>query len=41
MLRPYVAAFTEAAYQNPKSVCPVHQMLLPRTIRDFETFVKK
>ncbi|MDD4321364.1 MAG: carboxyl transferase domain-containing protein [Acidaminococcaceae bacterium] len=41
MLRPYVTAFTEASYQNPKSVCPVHQMLLPRTIRDFETFVKK
>ena len=41
MLRPYIVAFTEAAYQNPKSVCPFHQMLLPRTIRDFETFTKK
>ena len=41
MIRPYIVAFTEAAYQNPKSVCPFHQMLLPRTIRDFETFVKK
>lgn len=33
-LRNYVLAFTEAAYQNPKSVCPIHQMLLPRIIRD-------
>ena len=41
MIRPYIVAFTEAAYQNPKSVCPFHQMLLPRTIRDFGTFVKK
>lgn len=34
MLRNYVMAFTEAAYQNPKSICPFHQMLLPRIIRD-------
>ena len=33
-LRDYILAFTSAAYQNPKSVCPVHQMLLPRVIRD-------
>lgn len=35
-LRDYVVAFTSACYQNPKSVCPVHQMLLPRCIREFE-----
>lgn len=33
-LRRYVLAFTAAAYQNPKSICPAHQMLLPRVIRD-------
>jgi glutaconyl-CoA decarboxylase subunit alpha len=32
-LRKYLAAFTGAAYQNPKSICPHHQMLLPRSIR--------
>ena len=32
-LRGYLVAFTRAAYQNPKSVCPPHQMLLPRSIR--------
>ena len=40
-LRGYVEAFAEAAYQNPKSVCPFHQMLLPRAIREFDTFTKK
>ena len=40
-LRDYVVAFTEAAYQNPESICPFHQMLLPRAIREFDTFVKK
>jgi glutaconyl-CoA decarboxylase len=39
-LRAYVRAFAGAVYQNPKSICPFHQMLLPRTLRDFETFVK-
>lgn len=39
-MRPYIQAFTEAAYQNPKSICPFHQMLTPRTIRDFNTFKK-
>jgi glutaconyl-CoA decarboxylase len=39
-LRNYVRAFAGAVYQNPKSICPVHQMLLPRTLRDFETYVK-
>lgn len=28
-LRPYIQAFTEAVYQNPKSICPMHQMVTP------------
>jgi glutaconyl-CoA decarboxylase len=32
-LRNYLAAFAGAAYQNPISICPRHQMLLPRMIR--------
>lgn len=32
-LRNYIKAFSGANYQNPKSITPVHQMLLPRTIR--------
>jgi glutaconyl-CoA decarboxylase len=32
-LRKYLLAFTEAVYQNPVSICPHHQMLLPRSIR--------
>jgi len=40
-MRGYLEAFAEAAYQNPKSICPFHQMLLPRAIREFDTFVKK
>lgn len=32
-LRNYCTAFAGAVYQNPKSITPVHQMLLPRTIR--------
>lgn len=35
-LRAYIEAFTESAYQNPKSICAFHQMLLPRAIREFE-----
>lgn len=35
-LRNYICAFANAAYQNPKAICPVHQMLLPRTIRDYD-----
>jgi len=31
-LRKYIQAFVGASYQNPKSITPVHQMLLPRTI---------
>lgn len=32
-LRQYCLAFVSACYQNPKSITPVHQMLLPRTIK--------
>jgi glutaconyl-CoA decarboxylase len=32
-LRQYIQAFAGANYQNPNSITPVHQMLLPRTIR--------
>lgn len=32
-LRKYLCAFIQAAYQNPPSFCPPHQMLLPRLIQ--------
>jgi glutaconyl-CoA decarboxylase len=32
-LRKYIQAFTGANYQNPRSITPVYQMLLPRIIR--------
>ena len=32
-LRKYIQAFTGANYQNPRSITPVHQMLLPRIIK--------
>ncbi len=32
-LRDYFVVFANACYQNPKSICPQHQMLLPRSIR--------
>lgn len=32
-LRKYIQAFTGANYQNPKSITPVHQLLLPRIIK--------
>jgi len=35
-LRNYICAFAGAAYQNPASICPFHQMLVPRMIRDME-----
>jgi glutaconyl-CoA decarboxylase len=35
-LRKYISAFTHAAYQNPKSFCAFHQMLLPRSLRDYD-----
>ncbi|MFI3250767.1 MAG: carboxyl transferase domain-containing protein [Eubacteriales bacterium] len=40
MMRNYIVAFADSAYQNPDSICPFHQMLLPRTIREYETFTK-
>jgi glutaconyl-CoA decarboxylase len=33
-LRHYMQSFAGAVYQNPKSICPQHQMILPRIIRD-------
>ena len=32
-LRNYLKAFTGAAYQNPRSICPRHHMILPRIIK--------
>ena len=32
-LRKYIQAFAGANYQNPNSITPVHQMLLPRIIK--------
>jgi len=32
-IRDYCVAFTRSSYQNPLSICPHHQMLLPRSIR--------
>ena len=32
-LRQYLVGFTGAAYQNPKSICAHHQMILPRIIK--------
>lgn len=32
-VRGYLKAFAGAAYQNPKSICPRHQMMLPRIIK--------
>ncbi len=39
-IRPYMQAFTEAVYQNPQSICPFHQMVTPRTIRDYDNCKK-
>ena len=36
MLRNYIVAFTDAAYQNPKAICPFHQMVTPRAIREWD-----
>lgn len=36
-MRCYIQAFTEASYQNPREICPFHQMLLPRSLYDFDT----
>jgi len=32
-LRDYMVAFTNSVYQNPKSICPRHHMMLPRLIQ--------
>jgi len=32
-IRKYLSAFAGAVYQNPSSICPQHQMILPRLIR--------
>jgi glutaconyl-CoA decarboxylase len=32
-IRRYMAAFANGVYQNPRSICPHHHMLLPRLIR--------
>ncbi len=32
-LRRYLVAFTNSVYQNPKSICPHHHLMLPRLIR--------
>lgn len=34
-IRPYIQAFTEAVYQNPQTICPMHQMITPRAIREW------
>lgn len=39
-IRPYIKAFVDSVYQNPNSICAFHQMLLPRSIREFNTFKK-
>ena len=41
LLRNYMIAFTESCYQNPESICPFHQMLLPRSARDFDSYTQK
>lgn len=35
-IRKYICAFVEAAYQNPKGICPFDQMMVPRMIRDWD-----
>jgi len=37
-IRSYARAFADSVYQNPESICAFHQMLLPRVIRDFNTY---
>ncbi len=32
-IRKYMVAFANCVYQNPKSICPQHHMILPRIIR--------
>ncbi|MEG1972585.1 MAG: carboxyl transferase domain-containing protein, partial [Oscillospiraceae bacterium] len=40
-MRKYIGAFVGASYQNPKSFCAFHQMMLPRIIRDHDAVYKK
>jgi glutaconyl-CoA decarboxylase len=40
-LRNYLKAFAYAAYQNPRSFCAFHQMLLPRSLRDYDSLQNK
>lgn len=35
-LRSYLLAFAEACYQNPDSICPRHQMVLPRICKEYK-----
>jgi len=32
-LRDYLIAFARCCYQNPRAICPLHQMMLPRIIK--------
>ncbi|MDI7261139.1 MAG: carboxyl transferase domain-containing protein [Thermodesulfobacteriota bacterium] len=32
-IRKYIAAFAGCSYQNPSSICPQHQMMIPRIIK--------
>ena len=41
MMRNYIVAFAYSCYQNPEHICPFHQMITPRAIRDFNTYVRK
>jgi glutaconyl-CoA decarboxylase subunit alpha len=40
-MRNYLVAFAGSIYQNPKSICPLHQMILPRIIRDYKTIKER
>ncbi len=39
-IRKYLKAFVSSNYQNPKSICAFHQMILPRIIKEFDTYEK-
>lgn len=39
-LRKYFVAFIGGVYQNPKSLCPFHQMITPRICREFKGGMK-
>jgi glutaconyl-CoA decarboxylase subunit alpha len=40
-MRKYLVAFAGGVYQNPASICPLHQMILPRIIKDYKTIKEK